>query len=423
SIYGIDPRGLTGLEDESIGLGTFPEALPDGGMDAKAVRDLGIGTSSLQNEVRISQDSLRTLSDQTGGFAVVNRNQFDTAFARIVADNSSYYVLAYYPPTDKPGRFHNIEVRVNRPGVTVRSRRGYALPKTTVAPSAERPASSAAMTEVLDALDSPIPISGLTLRVFAAPFKGTSPNASVLFAVELRGLDLKPAPNGVVQLAYRFIDAQGNVRAGNTDSITLNLRPETKARMEASGLRMLKRIDLPPGRYHLRVAAHDKTGGAVGSLTYDLEVPDFSKSALDMSGIVLTSMSGSAHVTTRADDLLRDVLPGPPIAGRTFPQNDEVTLFTEVYDSEGDKPHRVNITTTVTSDTGQALFTSSEERSSSDLGGKRGGYGYVAKIPMKDLPPGGYVLKVEAKSSLGAGPTTAREVRFTVEPARTAPRP
>ncbi|MBI4484906.1 MAG: VWA domain-containing protein, partial [Acidobacteria bacterium] len=68
SIYGIDPRGLTGLEDESIGLGTFPEALPDGqGMDAKAVRDLGIGTSSLQNEVRISQDSLRTLSDQTGG--------------------------------------------------------------------------------------------------------------------------------------------------------------------------------------------------------------------------------------------------------------------------------------------------------------------------------------------------------------------
>jgi len=76
----------------------------------------GIGLSSLRNELQMSQDSLRALSDETGGFcAAVNTNQFSTAFERIVGDNSTYYVLAYYPPTDKKdGKFHRIDVKVTR---------------------------------------------------------------------------------------------------------------------------------------------------------------------------------------------------------------------------------------------------------------------------------------------------------------------
>ena len=420
SIYGIDPRGMTGLEDESIAIGTFPTALPDDqGMGSKEVNQLGIGTGSLMNEVRITQDSLRTLSEETGGFAVVNRNEFDTAFERIVEDNSSYYVLAYYPPPGKPGQFHRIEVKVNRPDVTVRSRRGYTLPRNNATANPARPPSAAGMATVLDALDSPLPLSGLTMRIFAAPFKGVEPNASVLLGVEMRGRDLKPAPNAVLQVSYRVIDAQGKVRAGNTDNVTLNLRPETQARLNAAGLRVLKRIEVPPGRYQLHVASHDTSGGSVGSVTYDLEVPDFNRSPLAMSGLVLASTTGNAHVTARLDELLRDVLPGPPTGVRTFTQTEDVTVFTEVYDSQGDKPHTVNISAMVVSDTGQVLFRSDEERSSTDLGGPRGGYGYVATIPMKGLTPGVYVLKVEATSTLGARPTAVREVPFRIEAART----
>ena len=292
SIYGIDPRGLTGLDEDAMGIDTFPTALPDEGFDQKALNSLGIGTSSLMNEVRIDQDSLRTLSDETGGFAVVNSNQFADAFERIVNDNSTYYVLAYYPPAAKPGGYHKIEVKVTRPDLIVRSRRGYTLPKANAAANTNRPPSAAALADVLDALDSPLPVSGLTMRVFAAPFKGTAPNASVLFGVEMRGRDLKPAPNDTLQVSYRVIDSTGKVRAGNTDSVTLNLRPETLARLNATGLRMLKRVELPPGRYQLHVASHDTSGGNVGSVTYDLEVPDFNKTPLAMSGIAMTSPSG-----------------------------------------------------------------------------------------------------------------------------------
>ena len=164
---------------------------------------------------------------------------------------------------------------------------------------------------------------------------------------------------------------------------------------------MLNRLDLPPGKYQLRIAAHDPAGGNVGSVQYDLEVPDFAKAPFSMSGLVLTSGAGAALPTVKADEQLKPMLPAPPVALRAFPQNDEIALFTEVYDNSGTTPHKVDIVTTVTTDEGKVMFKTDEVRDSADLGGKRGGYGYTTRMPMKDLALGSYVLKVEAKSRLG----------------------
>jgi VWFA-related protein len=410
AIYGIDPRGLTDLGDESIEIGAYPDDT-----------SLGVGPGSLQNEIRLSQDSLRTLSEETGGFAVVNKNDFATAFQRIVEDNSSYYVLAYYPPDARPGRTHKIDVRVTRPGLTVRARKAYLTPKKVDAPKATT-TNNPSTPELREALDSPLPVSGLTMHVFAAPFKGAAPNASVLFGVELRGRDMKVDANSKILLSYIAIDANGKVKGGNTDSLALtNLRPDTKARIEQSGLRMLNRLDLPPGKYQLRIAAHDQSGGNVGSVQYDLDVPDYAKVPFSMSGLVLTSGAGSAFPTVKPDEQLKPMMPGPPVALRAFPQNDEIALFTEVYDNSGATPHKVDIITTVTTDEGKVLFKTEEVRDSSDLAGKSGGYGYATRVPLKDLALGSYVLKVEARSRLGKTPPVARELQFTVEAPRQAP--
>ena len=407
AIYGIDPRGLTDLGDESIELGSFPDDT-----------SLGVGSGSLQSELRLSQDSLRTLSEETGGFAVVNKNDFSTAFQRIVEDNSSYYVLAYYPPDPRPGRTHKIDVRITRPGLSVRARKAYLTPKKVDPPKTT--GNNPSTPELRDALDSPLPVSGLTMHVFAAPFKGAAPNASVLFGVELRGRDMKVDASSKILLSYIAIDANGKVKGGNTDSLTLtNLKPESKARIEQTGLRMLNRLDLPPGKYQLRIAAHDSAGGNVGSVQYDLDVPDYAKVPFSMSGLVLTSAAGAAFPTVKADEQLKPMMPGPPIALRVFPQNDELALFTEVYDNAGATPHKVDIVTTVTTDEGKVLFKTDEVRDSADLGGKRGGYGYTTRVPLKDLALGSYVLKVEARSRLKDVAPVARELQFTVE----APRP
>jgi VWFA-related protein len=404
AIYGIDPRGLTNLGDETIEMQSFPDDT-----------SLGISNGSLQNEIRLSQDSLRTLSDETGGFAVVNRNDFETAYDRIVRDNSTYYVLAYYPPDSRPGRVHRIDVRVTRPGLLVRARRGYVTPKKTDPPKTN--AKDVRTPEIREAIDSPLPVSGLTIRVFAAPFKGAAPNASVLLGVELRGKDLKLENNDQIQLSYVALDATGKTRGGNTDAVTMtNLKPTTKERIEENGLRLLNRLELPPGRYQLRVAAHDSAGGNVGALAYDLEVPDFSKAPFGISGLVMTSPSAAAVPTLRPDEQLKQVLPGPPVAVRSFPQNEELALFAEVYDNAASTPHKVDITTTVTTDEGQVMFKTEEPRDSADLGGKTGGYGFATRIPLKDLAPGNYVLTVSAKSRLANTPTAERQVRLIVTP-------
>ena len=405
AIYGIDPRGLTNLGDETIEIQSFPDDT-----------SLGVGIGSIYPEVRLSQDSLRVLSDETGGFAVVNQNDYTTAYQRIVEDNSSYYVLAYYPPDARPGRLHKIDVRVTRPGLTGRARKGYVTPKKPEEVKTSN-SKSPSTPELRDALDSPLPVSGLTMHVFAAPFKGAAPNASVLFGVEMRGRDLQLAQNAKLLLSYIAIDQNGKVRGGNTDSLAMpNLKPETKARIEQTGLRMLNRLDLPPGKYQLRVAAHDTNGGNVGSVQYDLQVPDFQKTPFSISGLVLTSGTGASLPTVRADEQLKQVLPGPPVSLRSFPQTDEIVLFTEVYDNEGNKPHKVDIVTTIRTDEGREVFKTDESRDSADLGGARGGYGYTTKIPLKELPPGKYVLKVEGKSRLGNGPAVGRELRIEITP-------
>src|SRR5262245_32372604 len=232
SIYSIDPRGLTDSSDDSIGVGQFADS-------DDPIAGRGIGASGLANELRLSQDSLRQLSDQSGGFAAVNRNDFSSAFERIVRDNSSYYVLAYYPPSDKrDGKFHRIEVRVaDRPNLVVRSRRGYVSPKGK--PPAPPTRTGGMPQDLYEAINSPLQVSGLTMRVFAAPFKGVQPNASVPVGAELEGRDLSLEPNSKIEFSFMAVDSKGKPTGWRTDSLIMNLRPETRSRVEQQGLRIL----------------------------------------------------------------------------------------------------------------------------------------------------------------------------------------
>src|SRR5262249_5339968 len=122
AIYTIDPRGLASPDGVMIAQSSNASA------DDTSLGDLG--SRSLAREFQRSQDSLRFLADDTGGFAVLNQNDLSNAFARIVRENSTYYMLGYHPSNDKrDGRFRNIAVRLKKPGLTVRARRGYVAPR------------------------------------------------------------------------------------------------------------------------------------------------------------------------------------------------------------------------------------------------------------------------------------------------------
>lgn len=113
TIYTIDPRGLVGGPD----------------LDQK------VDMMDYQNYVTTSQNSLRVIAEQTGGFATVNQNDFVKALKRIDAETSDYYVLGYYSSNPDPTqRRRKVEVKVKRPNVDVRYRTEYTL-RPTKAPA------------------------------------------------------------------------------------------------------------------------------------------------------------------------------------------------------------------------------------------------------------------------------------------------
>ena len=405
-IYAVDPRGLaTGTEDLIAVSSTLP--------------DVGLGVESIGGEQRRSQDSLRVLAASTGGFAAVNRNDLDTAFERLVTENSSYYLLGYYPSSDRrSGRFRKIEVRVKRPGLQVRSRSGYYEPRGRAPVQAARAAASVAPA-IADALASPIPTSGVPVKVFAAPFKGAAPNAAVAIAIEIdpRRLDFVEKDGTIterLEVVYSALDVDGKVFPGSTHAVNLAMKPETFERVKARGFRVLSRMELPPGRYQLRVAAGNLTG-KVGSVLYDLDVPDFYKGALAMSGVALTARSAQEVVTIRPTDPLAGLLPGPPTAARDFAEGDVLALFTEFYENlPGAPAHALDFRAELRADGGRVVQSASDERSSSELNRGPGGYGFNAQLSLAGLEPGLYVLHVEGRSRQGATATVSRDIQIRI---------
>jgi VWFA-related protein len=88
-------------------------------------------------------DGTNSLAVDTGGFAIRNENNFGRALDDIQRDAGTYYVVGYIPERDTfDGKYRAISVKVNRPGVNVRARRGYlaVAPAVLTSPAAVPPA-------------------------------------------------------------------------------------------------------------------------------------------------------------------------------------------------------------------------------------------------------------------------------------------
>ena len=172
----------------------------------------------------------------------------------------------------------------------MRTRKGYTAPRGKAPATTTQSPNEKTSPDLRRALDSPLPLAALTLRGFAAPFRGAAPNASVAVNVEAEGADsaFQQKEGKFVddlEVSVIALDSAAKLRDGTRDVVNMGLKPETRARVAQTGIRMQSRLKLPPGRYQLRMAARETGSGRVGSITYDFEVPDFSKEPISMSGI------------------------------------------------------------------------------------------------------------------------------------------
>jgi VWFA-related protein len=160
SFYPVDPRGLAVFDTP---IGPDPPLPPE--LDRLSLRT--------------RQEGMATLAASTDGLAVMNSNDLDAGLRRISDDLSSYYLLGYYSTNTKlDGKFRTIRVRVKRPGVDVRARRGYLAAteeEVNAARAAAPPPPTVASSPLMAALGSLSNVRPeVRFRVHAAPWGASS---------------------------------------------------------------------------------------------------------------------------------------------------------------------------------------------------------------------------------------------------------
>ena len=105
---------------------------------------------------------------------------------QIVRDTSAYYLIGYnssQTPTD--GKFHEIKVRVKRPGVQVRARKGYwalTAEETARATAKPKPAPPKAVTDALASVSRPSRTQ--VIRTWIGTSRGENGKTKVTFVWE-----------------------------------------------------------------------------------------------------------------------------------------------------------------------------------------------------------------------------------------------
>jgi VWFA-related protein len=380
TIYPVDPRGLT-IDT------TAPESFDTTTLDARA--------------------DLAAIADVTGGFSLTSSNSYASAISRMIRENSEYYTIGFTSEYEKrDGRFVAVDVKVKRPGLQVRARRGYVAPlgREAATPTVS---ADAKMPTVTSALDNPIAVNDVVVRAVATPYKGQGSNSTVALTIEfdISKLDLVDN-NGVlagdVEVSFLAIDTKGKVHPGRRYDTMLTLKKDAAEAAFRTGVRVVSQIELPKGRYQLRIAAGGHT--RAGSLVYDLEVPDFS-TGLQLSGVSLTTATAPVISTFKAVDPIGAALPGPPVALRDFAHQDTVAIYAEAYD--GDRRTALpTITAELRTAGGTVVGKLLQQKQSSALHAEGGAIGLSAALPLSGVQPGVYVIHVEASGTNGKDNST-----------------
>ena len=220
-------------------------------------------------------DYRRWLADETGGFAVLNTNDMDRAMSRIKADASQYDLLAYYPATTpKPGSAHTVTVRSRRPGVSVRTRKGYSVPRVAGDKTPYQLSATNVPPTLLQGLEYPARQRSVRFTATASVAEGpagTPPTASVTLVVDAH--DLALAGKASVDYAVIAVGPDGGVLGHDVRRAEVDIDDTTRARLLQSGLHLESRVTLAPGTCTLRVSVADAATGRAGSLWMDVSVP------------------------------------------------------------------------------------------------------------------------------------------------------
>jgi hypothetical protein len=230
--------------------------------------------------------------------------------------------------------------------------------------------------------------------------------------LEISGKDVAFEQRGARQTATLIVqvvatDVAGRVLARDSRKLDFRVSVDRREQIGASRTRSVSSLDLKPGTYRIRAGVIDDQAHHFGVVAGDLDVPDYAKSRLALSGILLASRS-TAHVPTLRDNaaLFETRLPSPPTTQRAFDSDGGAELYAEAYGPLPGEP--VDATVSILDSAGR-LLSEEPRRIASQSRGLAGRLCYPIRAPLRldRLQRGYYVVQLTTRAS-GAAEATRR---------------
>ena len=360
-VYAVDSRGLPVQTDPAQG---WVDASQSGSFHQQAIDSFPALNRSMSYVG--SQDLPSALAQSTGGLFLHDSNDLSGELETIGDDSSGYYLVGWNPGAaafqwKHEPEYHKIQVKVRRPGLTVRTRAGFFGKPDTGRPS------PSARTQMDEALFSPFRSGDLDVDLAATFQHDDAAGSYVESLIHVR-------PRGVV-----FSDGEAGCRTAKLEVLTTAepLEPASgenghvnsqMASIEACGdsaeqvLRDGIVYSIPaqvshPGPYEMRVAVRNVPPGEdapsigpaglatrspagikptvpIGSASEYVDVPDLRKTDLALGGVSVRQEGLVAPLDLGAGQIWRPAVDGDP-AVREFHPGDTIHYSTRVFEGGG----------------------------------------------------------------------------------------
>ena len=359
AIYAVDPRGLAASE---FGI----------------ERNVGARTDSAY--LTSTMETLRTLAENSDGRAIVNTNNFAVQMKQVVIDSSAYYLLGYNSTASQPdGKFHEFQVKVTRPGVELRGRKGYWALKPDVAARMAAPAAPAPPSPIETALAANVVPRGRSARTWIGSERGDAGKTRLRLVWE-------PVRGRPGDAAAERVPARISVTATATDGSTVfrGRAPEGGTGTAPAGGAIA--FEAPPGKLQLRLVMEgDSPGEVIDSEQREIVVPDFTAP--------VTTFGTPEVFRARTVPEMQRFKSDPqavPIVAREFSRTDRLLIAVKAY-APGQVPPKV---------TARLLNRANQRVADIDVTQRPDGAS-LAEFGLSNLAPGEYGVELAAAGDAG----------------------
>jgi len=324
SIYSMDLRGL--------------QAFPPGGEAQSASlhgQSAYSGASVLSdlNNNAASQETLATLSSDTGGKAFFDSNDFSGVFSQVQKDTSAYYVLGFTSNNPlKDGRYRHLKVQVNRADLKLEYRAGYYTDRDF-----EHLNKADREQQLEDELAAQLSQVDVPLYAGAAYFRQDDSHYYLAVSLVIPGSQIpfvteKDKDNATIDIIGQVLESNkfpvGHLRD------TVKLAVDSTRQVRRKNVQYNTGFVLAPGSYHLKFVVRENQTGRMGAFEMDVQVPDLRKAPLKMSSVVLSSLRTPATTKKSGPNpLVRDQMETVPNITHVFTADQHLYLQYEVYDA------------------------------------------------------------------------------------------